>query len=239
MNFLDLPPASPANQLAADEALLDWCEAGEGVETLSFWEPGEPFVVVGYANKIAREVKAGVCQRRGIPVFRRCSGGGTVVQLPGGLNYSLVLQITPDGPTGTISRANQSIMDHNRQALATATGRPVAVRGHTDLAIGDQKFAGHSQRRHRRFLLFHGTILLHADLNLIDELLPQPSLEPAYRAKRPHLDFVMNLHVSADSIKAALRQVWDAREPLLHPPMQRIAALARDKYSTPAWNGKF
>jgi len=239
MNCLDLPPASPANQLAADEALLDWCEAGEGVETLSFWEPRDPFVVVGYANKIAREVKADVCQQRGVPIFRRCSGGGTVVQMPGGLNYSLVLKITPDGPTGTITRANRFIMDRNRQALAAATGRPVVVRGHTDLAIGDQKFAGNSQRRHRNHLLFHGTILLHADLNLINELLPQPSLEPAYRAHRPHLDFVMNLRVSAESIKAALRQVWDAWEPLPNPPMERIAALARDKYSTTAWNGKF
>ena len=130
-------------------------------------------------------------------------------------------------------------MNRNRQALAAATGRPVAVRGHTDLAVGDQKFAGHAQRRHRRFLLFHGTILLQANLALIDELLPQPSLEPAYRAHRPHLDFVMNLHLSAASVKAALRQTWDAQEPLTHPPVERIAALARDKYSTAAWNGKF
>jgi lipoate-protein ligase A len=239
MNFLEFTLPSPAEYLAADEALLEWCEAGEGVETLSFWEPRETFVVVGYANKIAREVKADVCRRQGIPIFRRCSGGGTVVQMPGGLNYSLVLKITPDGPTGNITRANKYIMERNRQALAAATGQPVVVRGHTDLTVGDQKFAGHSQRRHRRFLLFHGTILLHADLNLISELLPMPSLEPAYRAHRPHVDFVMNLHVSAESVKAALRQVWDAQEPLPHPPWERIAALARDKYSTPAWNGKF
>jgi len=187
--------------------------------------------VVGYANKIAREVKADVCRRRDshLPaLFRRRHRGANA----GGLNYSLVLKITPDGPTGNITRANKYIMERNRQALAAATGQPVVVRGHTDLTVGDQKFAGHSQRRHRRFLLFHGTILLHADLNLISELLPMPSLEPAYRAHRPHVDFVMNLHVSAESVKAALRQVWDAQEPL-PTAVGTHRRPGPDKYSTP------
>ena len=242
MKFLDSPLPTPAENLAADEALLDWCEAGEageGGETLWFWEPREPFVVVGYANKIAGEVNADACRRRGIPVFRRCSGGGTVVQLPGGLNYALVLRITAEGPTQNITGTNQFIMERNRRALAAAAGRPVVVRGHTDLAIGDKKFAGNSQRRRRDYLLFHGTILLAGDLELINELLPMPSQEPDYRGNRPHRDFVMNLGVSAESVKAALRQEWNAEESLPHPPRDRIARLAREKYSTDAWNNKF
>ena len=239
MNFFEASPGSPAECLATDEALLEGCEAGAGVETLCFWEPREPFVVVGYANKIASEVHAEVCHCRGIPILRRCSGGGTVVQMPGVLNYALVLSITAGGPTANISRANQFIMERNRRALAAATGRPVLVRGHTDLAIGDKKFAGNAQRRHRHFLLFHGSILLTANLAWINDLLPMPSLEPDYRGNRSHLDFVMNLEVSADRVKTALQQEWDARDPLPRPPWERIAALARDKYSRPEWNNKF
>ena len=239
MKFLDSPLPTPAENLAADEALLDWCEAGAGAECRWFWEPREPFVVVGYANKIAGEVNAAACRQRSTPIFRRCSGGGTVVQMPGGLNYALVLKITPDGPTQNITRANQFIMERNRRALAAVTGRPVTVRGHTDLAMGDKKFAGNSQRRRRDFLLFHGTLLLNGDLDLIRELLPMPSLEPDYRGKRSHLDFVMNLQVSAESVKAALRQEWNAQEPLTNPPWEQITALAQGKYSTDAWNYKF
>jgi len=172
-------------------------------------------------------------------VLRRCSGGGTVVQMPGVLNYALVLPIDENGPTRSITGANQYIMERNRKALAAVTNRPVAVRGHTDLAIDEHKFAGNSQRRQRRHLLFHGAILLNARLTAISELLPMPSLEPDYRAHRSHLDFVMNLEVSAESVKAALREVWNAREVLTDPPLGRIAALAREKYATEAWNGKF
>ena len=64
MKRLDLTLPSPAENLAADEALLDWCEAGDGDETLCFWEPRETFVVVGYANKVATEVNVAACEAR-------------------------------------------------------------------------------------------------------------------------------------------------------------------------------
>jgi len=222
-----------------DEALLDACEAGQGGETLVFWEPRETFVVVGYANHIAREVRAEVCRARGIPIFRRCSGGGTVVQLPGGLNYSLILRITEAGPTASITSANRYIMERNRQALAAASGQPVVVRGHTDLVVRAKKFAGNSQRRRRDWLLFHGTLLLNTNLDLISELLLMPSLEPDYRGNRSHAEFVMNLAVGADQVKAALQAEWQAHEVLESPPRAEMARLAQEKYSTEAWNGKF
>ena len=239
MKFLELTGANPAENLAADEALLDWAEEGQGSETLLFWEPRATFVVVGYANKIATEVDVATCAGQGIPILRRCSGGGTVVQMPGGLNYALILKITEEGPTRNITSANQYIMERNRRALATAAGQPVVVRGHTDLAIGDQKFAGNSQRRRRRYLLFHGTFLLAADLPRISELLRMPSLEPDYRGHRSHGDFVRNLGLPAETVKTALRHEWNAQEPLLDLPQEGMDRLVREKYATDAWNGKF
>src|SRR5258706_12174366 len=152
MKFLNLKLPSPAEQLAGDEALLDWCENGHGEETLIFWEPRETFVVVGYANKIATEVNVAACAAKGIPIFRRCSGGGTVLQGVGCLNYSLILRITEDGPLRTITSANQFIMERNRAAIETLFSRlqtrpQITVRGHTDLTMGGLKFSGNSQRR--------------------------------------------------------------------------------------------
>ena len=109
LELLDLTLPTPAENLACDEALLDAAEVGERGEALRFWESPEHFVVVGYANKVATEVNVAACEARGIPILRRCSGGGTVVQGPGCLNYALVLRITDNGPTQSISSANQSI----------------------------------------------------------------------------------------------------------------------------------
>jgi len=92
---LDLNLTAPAEQLAADEAVLDWCEAGHGDEALVFWEPCVPFIVVGYANKVTTEVNVAAAETGGVPVFRRCSGGGTVVQMPGGLKRTARPETSP------------------------------------------------------------------------------------------------------------------------------------------------
>jgi lipoate-protein ligase A len=254
MKLLDLTLPSPAENLACDEALLDVAEASAGDEVLRFWEPREHFVVVGYANRVAKEVNVAACKARGIPVLRRCSGGGTVVQGPGCLNYTLVLRITADGPLHNIGVANQFIMRQNRAALESVgrvtpcaphnggqrTARPtIAIRGHTDLAIGERKFSGNSQRRRKHFLLFHGTFLLNFDFALVSKLLPMPSKQPDYRESRAHTDFLTNLNVPADKVKAALQRAWKAEEVLENPPLEKIAALARDKYATREWNLKF
>src|SRR5450432_916137 len=117
MKHLDFTLPSPAENLACDEALLDWCEENEGEEVLRFWESPETFVVVGYANKMAIEVDVANCEAKQIPVLRRCSGGGTVLQGAGCLNYALVLRINENSPLASIASANQFIMERNRAAI--------------------------------------------------------------------------------------------------------------------------
>ncbi|MGA3266355.1 MAG: lipoate--protein ligase family protein [Verrucomicrobiota bacterium] len=251
MKYFDCTLSSPAANLAADEALLDWTEGGDGGEVLRFWESPEYFVVVGYANKIAAEVNGAACKAQGIPILRRCSGGGTVVQGPGCLNYALVLRISQDGPLRNISTANRFIMERNRAAIASlrpvrgtaggdaTTPGVIRVRGHTDLCLGNLKFSGNSQRRRKRSLLFHGTFLLKFDLSLIAELLLPPSRQPAYRQSRPHAGFLTNLGAPAEAVKSALQKFWGAQEALMNPPVSAISALEQYRYTIAGWNYKF
>jgi lipoate---protein ligase len=240
MKLLDLTLASPAENLAGDEALLNRGEAQED-EILRFWEPREYFVVVGYANRVETEVNLAACEAHGIPVFRRCSGGGTVLQGPGCLNYALILQIGAHPSLANISAANRFIMDRNRGAVQSALGGrapAISVRGHTDLALGDRKFSGNSQRRHKRALLFHGTFLLGLELPLINEVLRMPSRQPDYRNGRGHSDFLTNLVVTAAGLKTALKKTWQVTEESPDFPVQETRRLAAEKYSTPSWNLK-
>lgn len=239
MKVLDLTLPTPAENLACDEALLDAAEDGRAGETLRFWESPEPFVVLGYANKLASEVHQAACEARGIPILRRCSGGGTVVQGPGCLNYALVLEIKAAGPLESIGSANQFIMQRNQEALEVYLHRPVQLSGHTDLAVGARKFSGNAQRRKRRFLLFHGTILLNLDLKLVSELLFVPAHQPAYRQNRPHTLFLINLLKPAAGIKEALRATWRTEATPAEVPAAEIARLVAEKYSRRDWNFKF
>jgi lipoate---protein ligase len=174
-----------------------------------------------------------------VPIFRRCSGGGTVLQGPGCLNYALILRMEKNPRLGTISSANKFIMEYNREAIQSAAGHAPSIRGYTDLVFGHRKFSGNSQRRHKNYLLFHGTFLLNFNLPLVGEFLKFPSRQPDYRDSRSHGDFLMNLDLPADAVKAALKKEWKADLPLNDLPRERISKLAREKYATPEWNLKF
>ena len=247
MTLLDISLRIPAENLALDEALLDAAEAGVMGESLRFWESPVHFVVVGYANKVSTEVNAVECGRLGIPILRRCSGGGTVLQGQGVLNYSLVLRITEGTPLAGITSANQFIMQRNAEAMTSllntqhATRNTVHVHGHTDLAISGLKFSGNAQRRKRDHLLFHGAILLNLDLDLLEQVLPMPTLQPGYRASRSHRDFLTQLFIPADAVKQALRAAWCADERLdldsrWHGWRKSVESLVAEKYSKASWN---
>ena len=239
MKLCDLTLGTPEENLACDEVLLDLCEAGGADEMLRLWALPQYFVVLGYANKAATEANLPFCQQFGIPVLRRCSGGGTVLQGPGVLNYSLILRMDDSGPCHTIPATNKFILERHRDALAALVGAPVEWRGQTDLAIGGLKFGGNAQRRKRRFLLFHGSFLLHLDISLVEKTLPLPARQPDYRFNRSHADFLINLNVPVHSLKAALAKTWQTTGVLEDIPFDPITQLARAKYSRDEWNLRF
>ena len=242
VRHLDLTLDTPAANLAADEALLDAAEAEESEAAdgvLRFYESPVHFIVVGYGNRIAAEVDVAACAADGVPILRRVSGGGTVVLGPGCLAYALVLPVDLDPQLETVTGANRFIMERNRAALAALTGRPVAVQGHTDLAVANLKFSGNAQRRRRRTLLFHGTFLLHFDLACVGRWLRHPSAEPVYRNGRDHSAFVMNLGLSPAAVKTALGRAWEATVGYGQPIGEAVARLMRDRYSRPEWHARW
>ena len=242
MQYLDLTFPTPAENLACDEALLDLCESDSATEILRFWESPTHFVVVGYGNHVDREVEVAACDRAGIPILRRCSGGGTVLQGPSCLNYALILRSDSGSPLESISSTNCHIMSTQRDALRNL-GLDVAIQGCTDLVCTStppRKFSGNSQRRKRHSLLFHGTFLYAFDLTLIEKALKFPSQQPNYRESRRHANFVNNVAISPFQIKSTLKEAWSGNAPFtqIGPLTTSIAMLTASKYSLTSWNRK-
>jgi lipoate-protein ligase A len=239
MKLLDWTLPEAAANLACDEALLDWRDAEFDDDILRFWEPREHFVVLGYSSRIRADVELPRAQRTRIPVLRRCSGGGTVLQGPGCLNFSLVFRVDGSAPLATVSGTTRLVMDTHRAALERLMGGRVEVAGFSDLARDGLKCSGNAQRRKRRAVLFHGTFLLDVDVRLMEQLLPIPARQPPYRANRTHREFLTNLRVSSRVMKDTLASAWGAAEPLDDLPMERIETLTREVYATEAWTHRF
>jgi lipoate-protein ligase A len=239
MHLVNLRLDSAAEYLAADEALLEACEAGQQGNSLWFWEPTSYFVVVGYANAVQTEVNTGFCEANEIPIFRRCTGGGTVLQGAGCLNYSLFLNMAENPVLETITGTNHFVMERHRTALSKRLQQDVRLAGHTDLAIDNLKFSGNAQRRRKDFILFHGCFLLSMDLHYIESCLRMPSRQPDYRKDRGHRDFITNLEVPSQTITECLAAAWNAKPGAGTVEIAKIRRLAAEKYTTPVWNYRF
>jgi len=235
LKVFDLTYKTPQMNLACDEALLEMCENGFDDEILRFWEPTEYFVVLGYTNKLLENVDPAICSSLQMPVLRRCSGGGTVVQGPGCFNYSLILDSLGRPEIQTISSTTQFVLRRHREVIEQITHEAVSLSGISDLTIRNLKFSGNAQRRMKRFVLFHGTFMIEMEIPLIEKALSHPPEEPAYRGGRSHESFLMNLSCSSSVLRSAMQRAWSANVSLSQIPCGQIEKLALNRYSDEQW----
>lgn len=236
--FLDLTLGDVYANLAMDDALLRRAEDDGSPSCLRIWSPPTHAVVLGASGRIASEVDLDACRRDGVTVARRTSGGGTVVIGPGALCFTVVLPIDAHPDLRSVDTAQSFVLGRAAAALREA-GPPVEIRGSGDLTLGDLKVSGSAQRRLRRWLLVHATILHDFELPLISRYLLTPARQPAYRRGRGHAEFVTNLPMSAEAIREALVAVWapDAPEPSV--PIDLARSIGADLLSDPAWIERF
>lgn len=244
MRYLELTLATPEENLALDEALLEEAEASPSpMEALRVWESLETVVVVGRSTRIEEEVNLTFCREQGIPVLRRPSGGAAVVLGAGCLMYALVLSRELRPEIRRIDAAHRYVLGKTAAAL-NAHVPGVACAGTSDLVLTQGgssdvpwlKFSGNSVRVKRRHLLYHGTLLYDFAFDRISQCLSMPPRMPAYRAGRGHDRFLANLPLARPAICSLLSLAWLADTPANEWPSDRTALLVAEKYCRESWN---
>lgn len=228
--------STPAEDLALDQSLFDLAEAGnDQAEWLRFWQPQASSVVMGRSGVTADEVHLQSCQADGIGVFRRISGGGTILTGKGCLMYSLVLSLQARPHLRDISCAHRFVGDQFEIAFASI-GLKMNQRGSSDFCLGEKKFSGNALRVGRENLLYHGTLLIDFPLQKISDYLQHPKRQPDYRQQKNHLDFVTNLNVDPLELSEALSKTWGATQ---NPPpdlSQQVSHWVENRYALDEWN---
>lgn len=241
MKYLNCTLGTVAENLALDEALLETVDsvdrsAGEGAsELLRLWQAESVFVVLGRSSKVAEEVDLSVADSLPVPIYRRISGGTTIVAAPGCAFYSLLIDLERRPHLRMLDAAHEFVMSGLCASLRPLQPQ-IAWTGTCDLVIGNLKVGGNSLRIGRRWMLYHGTLLLDMNLHWIGRLLRYPPREPEYRAGRSHLEFVTNLGVDMANVETKLREYWQAVEPLEGLPEGLIQRLVDERYSKSEWN---
>ena len=168
----------------------------------------EAVVVISRSRDPEREVNLAACRRDRVALVQRPSGGGAVVLAPGVVVASALHETVPGTTLPDPYFAH--FCDAVAGALSVCAVDGVGRNGTSDLCLGDRKIAGTSLRLWRKRVLFQVSVLVDPDLTLLDRYLAEPTRAPAYRAGRPHRDFVTSLRqagfaVSSESVAAALQ----------------------------------
>lgn len=214
MILKDISFSTPAENILYDNVLLESAEQGKGGEVLRFWESPEYFIVLGRIGDPAADCHLPRVLADHIPILRRASGGGTVLQGEGCLNYTLVLS-KDRHEIQDLRRSYQFILGRIIAALKNL-GIEAACRPLSDIALAqsNKKISGNAQKRSRKFILHHGTLLYQFNLQKIADYLTMPKDIPEYRQGRAHLEFVANLAADAGALKKEIQKAFDVSKTL-------------------------
>lgn len=264
--FLNTGDHSPGMNMALDEAILQACEAGVAPPTLRVygWQP--PALSLGYAQNVTKEVNVAACQRYGIEIVRRPTGGRAVLH-DDEVTYSVVMPIaSEDGP--------QTLTEHyhliglalaeafTHLGLGVRLARPqravkerhapspacFAALSRYELSVAGKKLVGSAQKRGQQALLQHGSIPLSLDRQRLFQCLRVPPEQHDALVQEAYATMIAvheaaTTPIALDDIHAALRHgfVTTLAAPIVEGELQpeewhRAHDLYTTKYATTVWN---
>ena len=207
-----------AKNLALEESLMT--RILPGVEILLMYE-NDPALVIGRFQNPWKECRTGMARRKGLPILRRISGGGTVVHGPGNLNFAVIRGSKSPDKTGNLDRVIR--------ALGTL-GLEIRRNKKYDLRMGFSpaeegspgdtdgfKVSGSAFRQTSCSSIHHATLLVKADIESLKLLLHQAPREMEARGVESIPSPVANLSDSipsldVDTVIRAMAAEWGMKD---------------------------
>ncbi len=134
-------------------------------EVFMLWCP-RPTIVVGSFQNIHEEVDTAYAASRGIDIVRRMSGGGTVYQDEGSVQFAFIEKRNGDIDFGRY-------LDPVCEALQEL-GIDAVKGGRNDITVDGKKVSGNSQYRVEGRTVHHGTLLFDVDIDEMERATTLP-----------------------------------------------------------------
>ena len=227
----------PALNLALEEFLVGRFGGGE---TILLFYSNDPTVVIGRNQVPHIEVNMHQLQQRQVTIVRRISGGGAVYHGPGNINFGLIEAhgATPFPSPGDAVRPVRDAL----QAL----GLPARLNTRHDILVNGRKVTGTAQYRAQGKSLTHGTLLVSADLESLQQVLVSDSDVPFYQGRASIRSPVTNLidyrpDLTTSKVRAALVESFAALHGSVSPvaltteDWAEVGHLAQTKYRSWDW----
>lgn len=237
LQIIHRPETDPYFNLAAEEYILKKAN----VNTFMVWR-NEPSVIIGKHQNRSREINHAFIDSNRIPIIRRITGGGTVYQDPGNINFSFIY-----------TDRRENLVDYHLftkpiVGFLRKLGLNAAFEEKSNIIIDGWKVSGNSAHVFRGKTLHHGTLLFDTNLDKLEQSIR--SREDQYddrsvrsvRKKvaniRPLLEDKMTTEAFISTFTEFVSAFYnDATSAVLaENDRQAIHTLIDEKYNTPEWN---
>jgi len=175
------------------------------------WVPSKICIILGKSNNSESALKIAAVQKDNIPVFKRPSGGETVLLTEKMIVISAVL--AQDG-ISNVKKYFRFFNDKIVKCLSTIGIENLSCKGISDIAINNLKILGSAIYQNKYIVFYHAVLNVAESKQLINKYLGHPEREPDYRQGRGHLEFITSLretnnNLSILMIKKIIEQEFD------------------------------
>lgn len=203
-NYWYISPSSDGWQnLALDEWFLDHLAPED---MILYFYINKNAVIIGRNQNPWKECKLSAMEADDVQLVRRITGGGAVYHDSGNLNFSFI--------------AGENRYDVEKQLslilrAVSSFGIPCAFSGRNDLLADGKKFSGNAFCSRGHIRQHHGTLLLHADLDRLQNYLQVDPMKIRSKGIESVRSRVCNLSefapdISSESMLAAIRAEYEA-----------------------------
>ena len=254
--WIDTGALSGPENMAVDEALLNFHKPGRPVFRVYGWEPGA--LSIGRFQNAKNALDLEACRRSGIPFVRRITGGG-IIHHHDELTYSLVCS-QEDIASGVSVKESFRILcgfllsfyekiglnaDFAVNAFpGSRLGVPAAFcfagKEEYDITVNGRKIGGNAQRRFKNIIFQHGSIPLRLSREESASYLAE---------KSAGLDMTavcleeLGVDLETRALKTILREAVQSHfktglsdQELSSEETAAVKTLLENKYSTDRWN---
>ncbi|KIL45965.1 lipoate--protein ligase family protein [Jeotgalibacillus campisalis] len=234
--FIDSGNASPAYNMALDEALLDWHSEGKIPPTIRFYGWNPATLSIGYFQNVQKEIKMDEVKRLGLGFVRRPTGGRGVLH-EHELTYSVIVSEDHPAMPKTVTEAYRVISegilhgfrflgldayfsvpttaDEKNQLKNPRSSVCFDAPSWYELVVEGKKVAGSAQTRQKGVILQHGSILLDIDEEKLFSLFRYSNdrvkerMQQLFKNKAVAINQMSAEPVSLEEAKKAFRQGFE------------------------------
>ncbi len=189
--------------MALDQALMSTVEGSIPVLRLYGWKPSA--VSIGYFQSLEEEVDVKKCNKLGIDVVRRITGGGAVLH-EHELTYSFITKDYPADIMESYELICEPVVMCLRDLGFGAKFSPL-----NDIIVNNKKVSGNAQTRRNNVLLQHGTILLDVDVEKMFSVLKVHSEKMKDKIIQDVKSRVTGLKKTFDEVSSSLQKSFSKK----------------------------